>query len=104
MGSTFSVSRVSSSRSLSASSSSPRFWSALVDGAARDRDVGLKGGDAIFVRAQVAQQAIKGGRMMRKSHAWVRRYSILLVIILLSIAGLQISSAKAQEQTAFTVV
>ena len=42
--------------------------------------------------------------MMRKSDVWVRRYSILLVIILLSIGGLQLSSAKAQEKKAFTVV
>jgi len=42
--------------------------------------------------------------MMRKSDVWVRRYSILLVIILLSIGGLQLSSVKAQEKKAFTVV
>src|SRR5437667_10177533 len=104
MGSTFSVSRVSSSRSLSASASSSRFWSALVDGEARDRDVGLKGGGAIFAGAQVVQQATKGGRMMRKSDVWVRRYWILLVIILLSIGGLKLSSVNAQEKKAFTVV
>src|SRR2546428_6468970 len=41
---------------------------------------------------------------MRKSIVWVRRYSILLVVILLSIGGLQLSSVKAQEKKAKTVV
>src|SRR5256885_37107 len=58
MGSTFSVSRASSSRSLSASSSSSRFWSALVDGEARDRDVGLKGGGTTFAELKYPNLAV----------------------------------------------